>query len=135
MGLTYQFQNSCPLIFEADVLVYGGANSGEVLLNNDGEYLKNKYSTMINMIYPFKIKEYSLNTFLGGAFALNPGDPLKGETTHLFGNGKNKFDIVNVGFSVLKEIYVFKTKFPVSMTTFWNPSREFARIQVAIKLI
>ncbi|MCI0921289.1 hypothetical protein [Sphingobacterium rhinopitheci] len=136
LAMSYQLQNNFPLIFETDILVYGGANAREVLLNNNGDYLRNKYSTYVGLIYPSKLNdEYSLDAFIGFGFAFNPGDPNKGETTFLFGNGKNKFDIVNLGFTITRDVNILnKVNIPVSMTTLWNPSNQFARVQIAAKI-
>lgn len=136
LAMSYQLQHNFPLKIETDILVYGGANGREVLLNSNGEYLKNKYSTYVGLNYPKTLSEdYTLNTFVGVGFAFNPGNPDLGQTTHIFGNGKNKFDVVSLGFSVTKDVSILKTfNFPLSITTLWNPSRQFARVQLAAKI-
>jgi hypothetical protein len=68
-------------------------------LNENSEYDSNKYSTYIEISYPLISKgSVKLNGFLGGGFAFNPEK--KSWTRYfLYGNGKNDFDIVNIGFS------------------------------------
>lgn len=129
---SYQFKENFPLRLEADFLLYGGANAGEVKLNDKGEYDSNKYSTYVEVSYPF-IRDIKINLkgFVGAGFAFNPGDNKKGEKTFLYGNGKNQFDIVNIGFTASKKIKIFESHIPVSVTTMWNPSLKFARIQLA----
>ena len=116
-------------------MLYGGANAGEVKLNEKSEYDSNKYSTYIEISYPLISKgSVKLNGFLGGGFAFNPGKRSLGQGTFLYGNGKNDFDIVNIGFSASKNIKVFSAHIPLSFTTMWNPSNKYARIQFATTL-
>ncbi len=132
LRMSYQFQHSFPLRLEADVMLYGGANAGEVLLDQSGDYDSNRYSTYVEASYPVIDRQnISLNAFVGGGFAFNPGPE---GATYLYGNGQHNFDIVNVGFTVTKNIPVFKTHIPVSFSTFWNPSQNFARVQLATTL-
>lgn len=132
---SFQFKPSFPLCLEADFLLYGGANAGEVMLKQDGKYDANKYSTYVQASYPFfQNEKITLNTFIGGGFAFNPGKPSEGQTTYLYGNGKNNFDIVNIGFTATKKIPIFKTEIPISLSTIWNPSNGYARVQVATTL-
>jgi|SRR5699024_5895295 len=132
LRMSYRFQHNFPLRLEADVMLYGGANAGEVLLDSYGDYDANRYSTYVEASYPVIDKQnISLNAFVGGGFAFNPGD--KG-ATYLYGNGQHTFDIVNVGFTVTKNLPVFDTHIPVSFSTFWNPSQNFARVQLATTL-
>lgn len=132
---SYQFPEKFPLRVEADVMLYGGATAGEVKLNEKSEYDSNKYSTYIEISYPLISKgSVKLNGFLGGGFAFNPGKRSLGQGTFLYGNGKNDFDIVNIGFSASKNIKVFSAHIPLSFTTMWNPSNKYARIQFATTL-
>lgn len=131
----YQFQNDFPLRLEADFLLYGGANAGEVKFESNGKYDSNKYSTYVQVGYPFINQEkLTFNAFVGAGFAFNPGKPSLGESTYLYGNGENKFDVVNIGFTATKKIKVFSAEIPVSLTTMWNPANEYARVQIATTL-
>lgn len=132
---SYQFKPTFPLRLEADFLLFGGANAGEVILKPDGSYDTNKYSTYVQVSYPFIQQErFQFNAFVGAGFAFKPGKPSEGQTTYLYGNGKNKFDIVNIGFTATKKIKVFKTNIPLSLSTIWNPANGYARVQIATTL-
>ncbi|MCW3162092.1 hypothetical protein [Chryseobacterium oryctis] len=122
----YTFGPSFPLNIEADILLYGGANAGEVVLEPDGTYKKNKYSTYLQASYPvIKDKKVNLDAFVGAGFALN-------DNNFLYGNEKNSFDIVNVGLKASKSIKITDHyNLPVHMMVMWNPSNKFARIQLA----
>lgn len=122
----YTFGPSFPLNIEADIMLYGGANAGEVVLEYDGTYKKNKYSTYVQVSYPvIKDKKVNLDAFAGAGFALN-------DKNFLYGNGTNSFDIVNVGVKATKSLKITEHyTLPVSMMAMWNPSNKFARIQLA----
>ncbi|MDC8106419.1 hypothetical protein ACNFU2_16125 [Chryseobacterium sp. PTM-20240506] len=122
----YTFGPSFPLNIEADIMLYGGANAGEVVLKPDGSYKKNKYSTYVQVSYPvIAHQKVNLDAFVGGGFAIN-------DSTFLYGNGKNSFDIVNVGIKASKALKITEHyTLPVSMMAMWNPSNKYARIQLA----
>lgn len=122
----YTFGPSFPINIEADIMLYGGANAGEVILEADGSYKKNRYSTYVQASYPvIKGQKVNLDAFVGAGFALN-------DKTFLYGNGKNSFDIVNVGLKARKVVKITDHySLPVSMMAMWNPSNKFARIQLA----
>jgi len=128
----YQFQPTFPLRIELDVMLYGGANANEIFRDSEGKYDRNRYSSYLELSYPLigNAQGINLNAFAGAGFAFNPGNPDIGQTTFLYGNGKNKFDVVNIGLSARKEFGILETKIPVHLTTMWNPSSQFARIQV-----
>ncbi len=108
--------------------MYGSADA---LYNDNGDYDKNKYSTYVELSYPFiKNSTVNLNGFVGSAFVFNG----KEGNYSLYGNGENNFQVVNVGVTASKNITVFNKKLPVSMTTMWNPTSKFARIQIATTL-
>jgi len=122
----YTFGPAFPINIEADIMLYGGANAGEVVLDADGSYKKNKYSTYVQASYPVIAgKKVNLDAFIGAGFALN-------DRYFLYGNGKNSFDIVNLGVKASKAIKITDHySLPVSMMAMWNPSNKYARIQLA----
>jgi hypothetical protein len=107
-------------------MLYGGANAGEVVLEPDGTYKKNKYSTYVQASYPLiNDNKVNLSAFVGAGFALN-------DKRFLYGNGENSFDIVNVGVKATKTLKITDHySLPVAMMAMWNPSNKFARIQLA----
>lgn len=122
----YTFGPSFPINVEADIMLYGGANAGEVVLESDGSYKKNKYSTYVQVSYPvISGKKVNLDAFVGAGFALN-------DKNFLYGNGTNSFDIVNAGIKASKTVKITDHySLPVSMMVMWNPSNKYARIQLA----
>ncbi|MDV7137709.1 hypothetical protein R3X28_02425 [Maribacter sp. TH_r10] len=121
---SYTFNESFPLRLEADVLLYG---SGDAQLNDDGD-LEQRYSTYVEASYPLITEsKVNLRGFVGGAFSFN-GD------THLYGDGEQNFDFVNVGLTATKTLRFSDLCFPVSATTLWNPSQKIARVQLAVSL-
>lgn len=117
---SYNFGKEFPLTLEADVLLYG---SGDSQLN-DGD-LEQRYSTYVQVSYPLvKDSKVNLNAFAGAGFSLN-GD------THLYGDGEENFDLVNVGLTASKTLKFLDLSIPVSATTLWNPALKFARVQLA----
>lgn len=124
LRMSYNFGESFPMTLEADVLLYGSA---DIQYDSKGD-VKHRYSTYVQLSYPFVANSnVNLNGFIGSGIALN-GD------THLYGDGKNSFDIVNLGITASKTITIGGHNFPVSATTLWNPSVKVARVQVAITL-
>lgn len=121
----YTFGPSFPINIEADIMLYGGANAGEVVLEPDGSYKKNKYSTYIQASYPvIKGKKVNLDAFVGAGFAL-------ADRNFLYGNGKNSFDIVNAGIKASKTLKISDHySLPVFMMGMWNPANKYARIQL-----
>ena len=120
---SYNFGEKFPLTLEADVLLYGSGDSQYV----NGEF-EQRYSTYIQVAYPLiQGAKVDLNTFVGAGFSFN-GD------THLYGDGEENFDIVNVGLTASKVLKVSTLRIPVSATTMWNPSTKIARVQFTVKL-
>lgn len=120
---SYTFNERFPLRMEVDVLLYG---SGDAQLN--GSDLEQRYSTYAEVSYPIIRKsKVNLKAFAGASFSIN-GD------THLYGDGQQNFDLVNVGFTATKTLRFEDLRFPVSATTFWNPSLRIARVQLAVSL-
>ncbi|PQJ72283.1 hypothetical protein [Polaribacter butkevichii] len=121
---SYNFGESFPLTLEADVLLYGG---------KDGQYDQNidfeqRYSTYVQVSYPLvKDAKVNLDGFVGAGFSLN-GD------THLYGDGQENFDLVNVGLIASKTVMLGNYSLPVSTTVLWNPSLKYARVQLAFSL-
>lgn len=125
----YTFGPSFPLNIEADIMLYGGANAGEVVLDPDGSYKKNKYSTYVQASYPLiTTQKVKLDAFLGAGFALN-------DNNFLYGNGESSFQIVNAGLKASKTVKITDTySLPLTMSSVWNPALKYARIQLAATL-
>ena len=121
---SYQFNDNFPLRLEADVLLYG---SGDSQLNSGGDR-DQRYSTYVEASYPvIRDTKVNLKGFVGAGFSFD-GD------THLYGDGGQNFDLVNVGLTATKILRFSDLSFPVSATTMWNPSLRIARVQLAISL-
>lgn len=120
---SYNFGENFPLTLEADVLLFGSGDSQYT----DGDF-EQRYSTYIQVAYPLiQGSKVDLNAFVGAGFSFN-GD------THLYGDGEENFDIVNVGIAASKILKVSTLRIPVSATTMWNPSTKIARVQFAVTL-
>lgn len=121
---SYNFGETFPLTLEADVLLYGKGDT-----EPDGaDKVKQRYSTYVQLAYPFyQSEKVNLNGFIGAGFSLN------GET-HLYGDKKHNFDVVNVGLTASKTLKINDWNIPVSATTLWNPSLKVARVQLAVAL-
>ena len=121
---SYNFGKEFPLTLEADVLLYG---SGDSQFDTNGD-LEQRYSTYVQVSYPLvKDSKVNFNAFAGAGFSLN-GD------THLYGDGQENFDLVNVGLTASKTLKIADLSIPVSATTLWNPSLKIARVQLAVTL-
>lgn len=122
----YTFCHSLPFNIESDIMLYGGPNAGEVILEPDISYKKNQYSTYIQASYPFIAgQKVDLDAFIGSGFSLN-------DRNFLYGNSTNSFDIVNIGLKASKTLKITEHhRLPVTMMTTWNPSKKYARIQLA----
>lgn len=118
---SYNFGEEFPLTLEADVLLYG---RGDSQFDTNGD-LEQRYSTYVQVSYPLvKDSKVNFNAFAGAAFSFN-GD------THLYGDGEQNFDLVNVGLTASKTLKLLDLSIPVSATTLWNPAQKFARVQLA----
>jgi hypothetical protein len=121
---SYNFGKNFPLILEADVLLYGSRDSQY----DADEKFEQRGSTYVQVTYPLiREAKVNLNAYAGCGFSLN-GD------THLYGDGEQNFDLVNVGLTATKTVKFADSNFPVSATTMWNPSTKIARIQLAVTL-
>lgn len=113
-----------------------------VLGKHDVRYdSKNKshqqYTSYLEFSYPFTAYGVNVNTFVGSSFAL---DGAKGHYTAIVtpghsGSNFNSFRVVNVGFSLSKDIKIGNYNFPLTITPNFNPSAESAHVQVKIKLL
>ena len=122
---SYQFGATFPLRLELDMLLYGSGDTE--LKENTADEVKQRYSTYAQVSYDFHTDFVNLTPFIGAGFSLN------GET-HLYGNGKHNFDIVNMGITAHKVVNIGNWNMPVSATTMWNPSQKYARVQLAVTL-
>jgi hypothetical protein len=121
---SYNFGESFPLTLEADFLLFGSGDS-QYDINGDFEQ---RTSTYVQVSYPLvSNSKVNLNGYVGAGFSLN-GD------THLYGDGQENFDIVNVGLTASKTLKLSDLSIPVSATTMWNPSTKIARVQLAVTL-
>jgi len=101
--------------------------SGDSQLNSDGDR-DQRYSTYVEASYPIiRQSKVDLKGFVGAGFSFD-GD------THLYGDGDQNFDLVNVGLTATKTLKFSDLSFPVSATTMWNPSLKIARVQLAVTL-
>ena len=120
----YYLGDQFPMKLQANILLYG---TGDQQLNEKLDR-EQKYSTYVEAAYPvYKSHGIGVNAFVGAGFSLN-GD------THLYGNGKNNFDVVNVGLTGSKDVRIGEAKIPVHGTFMWNPSTDYARMQLAVDL-
>lgn len=122
---SYYLGDNFPMRLQANVLLYG---TGDQQLSNNNVDKDQKYSTYVEAAYPvYTSPNIGVNAFVGAGFSLN-GD------THLYGNGKNNFDVVNVGLTANKDLTLGNVKIPLHGTFMWNPSTDYARMQVAVDL-
>lgn len=119
---SYYFGDKMPLSLQANVLLYG--NDREVEADGD---VNQRYSTYVEASYPVYKGKVNLNAFAGAGFAID------GET-HLYGNGENKFDVVNVGLKATRNIKIGNFELPVNGMVIWNPSKEYVRMQLSTTL-
>lgn len=120
---SYNFGESFPLTLEADILLFGSVDAQYSNLN-----FEQRYSTYVQVSYPLvKESKVDLSSFVGAGFSFN-GD------THLYGDGTRNFDVVNVGFTASKTLKFGSHNLPVSVTTLWNPSVKYARVQFVAHL-
>ncbi|PIE86106.1 MAG: hypothetical protein CSA05_02260 [Bacteroidia bacterium] len=111
------------LTVEADILLYGSGDT-----EPDRSNVKQRYSTYIQLSYPVLDNDkINMSAFAGAGIALN------GET-HLYGDGENSFDLVNMGITASKTIKIGDFNLPVSATTMLNPVLRYARVQLGIAL-
>ena len=121
---SYNFGEKFPLTLEADFLLYG---SGDSQYNTNGDF-EQRTSSYVQVSYPLvRNSKVNVSGYVGAGFSLN-GD------THLYGDGDQNFDIVNVGLTASKTLKVSDLSIPVSATTMWNPSTKIARVQLAVTL-
>lgn len=126
----YTFGPAFPLYLEFDSMLYGGANAGEVMLDPSGKYDKNKYSSYVQVGYPFiRSKKVDLDAFVGGGFAFNDSK------NSLYGDGKRDFSFSNIGLTAKHNFQISDNYgIPVTLMTMWNPSGKYARVYLAATL-
>ncbi|MDY3316671.1 hypothetical protein PG630_05030 [Riemerella anatipestifer] len=94
------------------------------MVDRENDNTKQRYSTYVQAAYNIDAGgEVTVSPFVGVGFSLSGG-------THIY--GKNKFNLVNVGFTT-KKIFKLSESYsiPVSVTSMWNPSLKHARVQLA----
>lgn len=114
---SYYLGKELPLTIEADVFLFG-------MVDRENDNTKQRYSTYVQAAYDIDAgREATVSPFVGVGFSLS------GET-HIY--GKNKFDLVNVGFTTKKTFKLSESySIPVSVTSMWNPSLKHTRVQLA----
>jgi len=119
----YNFGESFPLTLEADVFLFGSVGAQYTNFN-----FEQRYSTYVQVFYPLvKESKVDLSSFVGAGFSLNLD-------THLYGDGTRNLDIVNVGFTASKTVKFGDKNLPASVTTLWNPSVKYAKVQLVVQL-
>ncbi|WP_062180910.1 hypothetical protein [Dysgonomonas macrotermitis] len=97
---------------------------------------KQQYTSYLEFSYPFTAYDVAINPFVGSGFALNGA---KGHYTVLTvgdsGSHFNGFRVVNVGVSLSKDIKIGNYKIPLTISPNFNPSGQYAHVQVKIKLL
>lgn len=95
-----------------------------------------QYTSYLEFSYPFTVSDISINPFIGSSFAL---DGATGNYTALTpghsGSHFNSFRVVNIGASFTKDIKIGNYKIPLTISPYFNPSGEYAHVQVKIKLL
>jgi hypothetical protein len=120
---SYNFGESFPLSLEANVFLRGSVDAQYTDFN-----FEQRYSTYVQVSYPLlKESKVAVSGFVGAGFSLN-GD------THLYGDGTQNFDLVNVGFTASKTVKFGDHRLPFSVNTLWNPSVKYARVQLIVHL-
>lgn len=123
LELIYFFSDDFPLRLQADIALYG--NDYELDASNN---LQRRYSTYFEARYrAITTSKIKFGPFVGVGMALN------GKTMG-YGNGKNNFDLVNIGVMADKMVRVANWQFPVRIVTFWNPAQKLARLQLSVNL-
>jgi hypothetical protein len=120
---SYNFGDSFPLSLQANVFLRGSV---------DGQYthldFEQRYSTYVQVAYPLvTASKVTVSGFVGAGFSLS-GD------THIYGDGTQNFDLVNVGFTFSKTVKFGDHNLPFSVNTLWNPSVKYARVQLIAHL-
>lgn len=121
----YTISEKFPLKISLDFLLLGGANMGEVVLDENKKYKKNKFSTYAELSYLFfKDQKVNLQAIAGAGFSFN-------HHISAYGYGAKNFNVVNIGLKASKKIQITeKYSLPVYMLAMWNPSQEYARVQI-----
>ena len=112
LGIQYSSSESFPLTITAGMIVYGNDKKIQSYDSSDVAVLEtgNNYSSYIELMYPFSIKDTQIELVAGG-------------TTHesYFYSSEGPA-IINLGISVSKEIpFTEKFKLPVSFSVVFNP--------------
>jgi hypothetical protein len=120
---SYNFGQGFPLSLQANIFLRGSVDARNTNLN-----FEQRYSTYVQLAYPLiKESKVIVSGFVGAGFSLN-GD------THLYGDGTQNFDLVNVGFTVSKIVKFGNLNVPFSSNILWNPSVKYARVQLIAHL-
>ena len=120
---SYNFGDSFPLSLQANVFLRGSVDGQYTHLN-----FEQRYSTYVQVAYPLvTASKVTVSGFVGAGFSLN-GD------THIYGDGTQNFDLVNVGFTFSKTVKFGDHNLPFSVNTLWGPSVEYARVQLIAHL-
>lgn len=126
LRLGYFFGEQTPISLEADIWLTGsGDRELEIKsLNEIDQY--QRFSTYFQVAYDANAGAgVVVSPFVGAGFALN------GET-HVYGDGLNSFDIVNVGLKVAKKVNLGSHTIPVKATAFYNPSTKISRLNLSL---
>lgn len=122
IGIGYTISDKIPLsAYWATIL---GGLGGDYVKDKKGK-VTDSYSNYLELSYRiYQIPNTKFFLFAGGAFSFTTEDTFYSE----------KANIVNVGLSLEHQLKLFKNRFPVIGTAFWNPESKIGALQIDIKL-
>jgi hypothetical protein len=116
----YQFGKSFPLSINWSTIVQGR----DTYVKSDGK-LANAYSNYVVLDYKiWKDENTDLHIFAGGAFAF-------GRQENFYGSKPN---IVNTGFTINKDLLVFKYHLPIAATAMFSPEHKYGALQLVVNV-
>jgi hypothetical protein len=126
----YTISKKFPLDISWSTIVFGrdrDALVGDVVIPDHDPVRngKNRYSTYVQLSYPYQVKDIKLDFFVGGVFTLN------GQEKTFF---SDKAGIATIGFNATKQLKIGDYSIPVMVSPTWNTLKNSGGVVLTANL-
>lgn len=129
--VAYQISEKFPLDISWSTMIFGrdrDTYASDIVEGSKKDDIRrgaNRYSTYLQLSYPFQAKEINFKPYVGGVFAFN------GKNTFY----SNKAGIATFGFDASKKVSIGNYEFPLSVKPYWNTFKNTGGVEFAIQLL
>lgn len=128
--IAYQVSNKFPLNISWSTIVFGRDRDvlpEDALAKSDKDPVrngKNRYSTYVQLAYPFKYDGFIIKPYIGGVFALNSKNTFYSDNA----------GIATIGFNTYSKMKIGNLNLPISVNPYWNIQKNTGGVDLIVKL-